>query len=137
MTVQSTQDLYDQLKQNDNVLSSIIGVSPTYIRAPYGSYNGQVLSSAASWGYKGFIQWNVDSRDFLSPLDVENHKQAIRSALDNANPLTDSFIILQHDVIESTVKEMTPWVLDYVRVLNRGWRFVTIDQCLGVNDQYR
>jgi peptidoglycan/xylan/chitin deacetylase (PgdA/CDA1 family) len=137
LTAQSTQDLYDQLKQNDNVLSSIIGVSPTYIRAPFGSYNGQVLSSAASWGYKGFIQWNVDSRDFINPLDVENHKEAIRSALGNANPLTDSFIILQHDVIESTAKELVPWIIAYVRGLAGAWRFVTIDQCLGVNDQYR
>ena len=69
---------------------------------------------------------------------LELGKQAYINSLRNANPATDSFIVLQHDPIRITVEQLIPWVVDiYVPSLNRGWKFVSMEECLGISDQYK
>ena len=141
LTTLSDQDFFEQMYQNDLVIKDILGVSPTYVRVPYGNSNARVLAGLATWGYKANVLWNVDTQDFANQNTanvVDLDKAAYVNALQNANPATDSFIFLQHDPVESTVKQLIPWVIDtYIPSLNKGWKFVTLDECLGITDQYK
>ncbi|KAJ3362806.1 chitin deacetylase [Kappamyces sp. JEL0680] len=142
LTTLSYQDMWNQMYQNDVVIQKIIGVRPTYMRTPYGAgsvpASPTVQAALASWGYKSLVWLNLDSQDFANnglsnalQLDQANYQ----NALGNASPKYNSFITLQHDPLQSTVYEFVPWAIDYVRSM--GYRLVTIDECLGINDQYR
>ncbi|KAJ3300519.1 chitin deacetylase [Kappamyces sp. JEL0829] len=136
----STQDAYEQLLQNDIVIKSIIGVAPRYVRPPYGggiNNENSVLDKLGSWGYKT-VWLNLDSEDFANVGNanvLQMDEDSYHAALDNSNPQTDSFISLQHDPLTSTVHDFVPWAIDFVR--NKGYRLVTVAECLGVSDLYR
>lgn len=59
----------------------------------------------------------------------------VKSRVPNKSlPQADSVILLQHDTYENTVKIQG----DLIKILkSKGYRFVTMDECIGVSKPYR
>jgi peptidoglycan/xylan/chitin deacetylase (PgdA/CDA1 family) len=122
----SDEMVEDQMVNLETALMRIIGRSPAYMRPPYGGHNERSVAMLAKLHYK-IILWDVDPLDWQRQLD-----QSTRAYEESSADPTVSHIVLNHDVHDTTVLELMPWVLDWVK--RRGYRAVTVGECLGESD---
>ncbi|KAI8985883.1 hypothetical protein BDB01DRAFT_786658 [Pilobolus umbonatus] len=117
-----------ELNQLSDIIYNAAEVRPAFMRPPRGEINDQNLAVIRRLGYS-VIGWDLDSNDWVAgPLA---DKQAYYTALmENESPDTLGHISLQHDTVEQTYSELTPWILNYVR--SKGLEFVTVSECLSV-----
>ncbi|KAJ3267195.1 hypothetical protein HK104_005965, partial [Borealophlyctis nickersoniae] len=112
-----------EMTKLESALQKIIAATPRYMRPPYGNYDSRVISIVESLGYHTVALWDTDSCDTCG-FSLAQQKERY----DTLNT-TFSHNVLNHDPIESTVKELVPYVLGYVA--KRGVRVVTLGECLG------
>jgi peptidoglycan/xylan/chitin deacetylase (PgdA/CDA1 family) len=125
----------------------ITGVKPAFFRPPEGNggypdtpetqvKNERVQKYLGASGYS-VIMWGADTRDWefkenieleIAELDKDLKKQG-------ASPQTSSFIILMHDVHETTANLVLPKVVEYVTGL--GYKIVPLTECIGVQSAYQ
>jgi peptidoglycan/xylan/chitin deacetylase (PgdA/CDA1 family) len=134
MTKLNDKELWNQMYRNDIAIKSVIGVSPVYMRPPYGLLNDHVMSALESWGYK--VIWkNIDSEDVLHINNVQLNTNSYLNSLNNKSSKTDSFISLQHETLIETVDSWTQTAINLVKSLN--YTFVTVGECRGDKIWYR
>lgn len=137
MTKLNDKELWNQMYRNDIAIKSVIGVSPVYMRPPYGLMNDNVMAAMGSWGYK--VIWkNIDSEDVLHPGDInaiQLNTNSYLNSLNNKSSKTDSFISLQHETLSETVNSWTQTAINLVKSLN--YTFVTVGECRGESVWYR
>jgi hypothetical protein len=61
--------------------------------------------------------------------DYEAARNTYSNALGSADPKTSSFIVLVHDIHESTVNPFTQYMIDVA--VRYGYKFMTVGECLG------
>ncbi|KAI9105761.1 hypothetical protein DFS34DRAFT_27815 [Phlyctochytrium arcticum] len=152
----------------NHAFREILGTIPTCIRPPYGDYDSAALKVLRGLGYYkdtalGFkgavVNWNLDPVDW----DPSVHGSTIaaqvtdlrKEYVDQTAGVTaakSKFITLNHDVHNTTadfrpngqlltqtppVKPLAQQAVEYIKT--KGYRFVTIDECLGfpVGSMYR
>lgn len=133
------QALQEINKLNDRI-EKIIGVRPTVLRPPYGSYSTEVRENCGM----PIIKWNVDSRDWdiVHKSSIKKYAEANNISQDEAKAilinkllfegytgddgtkypsvvscLEHGAIILFHDIHEATV-DAIPILLDYLEANN-------------------
>ncbi|KAJ1344140.1 hypothetical protein BSLG_001280 [Batrachochytrium salamandrivorans] len=130
MKTLTADQMWHEMKDNDDLIRAIIGKSPTYMRPPYGNTNDLVLNAMGTWGYK-VITWNLDSADWDhdgKPDMIALNEAAYQEDL-KGHPLPyTSFISLQHDFV---VDEVT-WIQIVINKFKAlKYKFVTVGECLG------
>ena len=60
------QEIESQISETNEIIRSIIGESPTYFTPPSGSFNEQVVQSAALFGMETIL-WTTDTIDWKKP----------------------------------------------------------------------
>ncbi|KAF9989218.1 hypothetical protein BGZ75_007243 [Mortierella antarctica] len=125
---QSSTDLASEMTKLDDALKNIIGVSPVYMRPPYGNTSPQALEYLGSKGYK-VINWNVDTDDWQHPLDYKRNLLGYRTILTNPATTQKSFISLQHDAERATAEVFSKLAIEYV--LSKGYNIMPVGTCLG------
>ncbi|ORX76918.1 glycoside hydrolase/deacetylase [Anaeromyces robustus] len=133
----------DLTKQTLDPLADLIqeqcGFRPTYFRAPKGEILPSTVEFVETLGYK-IIKWDTDTLDwntsYPTPEDP-NHQDPARRVKEVKEFLTaefsqrrPSYLILDHDVKEHTVKVIVPWL---IQNKPEGYQFVTVAECLGDN----
>ena len=111
----SGTDIDMQLHQTDELLNSIVGIRPLYLRPPYGAYNDEVLAHID----RPIILWSVDPEDWKEPPRAELIKRM-------TSPQSGA-IILAHDIHQPTVAAI-PEVISELR--RQGFIFVTVSELL-------
>src|SRR5207253_9872491 len=106
-----------ELTRTDDVIQKIIGHSPAYTRAPYGSVSSRIVGLSS----RTFVAWNVDTLDWRYPEVARITSTAVNKAVNGS-------IILMHDVHPRTI-EAVAGVIDGLR--GRGFKLVTISELLG------
>lgn len=119
----SSDQITQEMQQYEQALANIIGVTPAYMRPPYLATGGQVLSTLGSLGYK-VITDDVDSGDW-NGQSVSQSQEAFQQAGTSGN----GHIPLMHETYDSTVRELTPWLIDWAQ--SNGLELVTVAECLG------
>lgn len=124
----SPSDRAAQLQSNDDLLRSVIGVAPTYMRAPFLSCGDQCIADIAALGYH-IVDTNLDTKDYLNNAPDTNYlsQQLFDDGL--GDPSSGSAIVLAHDVHETTVTQLTAHMVQTLR--DRGFTPVTVGECLG------
>jgi peptidoglycan/xylan/chitin deacetylase (PgdA/CDA1 family) len=124
------------LDKNDDFIEKVTGDRPRYLRAPKGHCDSTCLSHVDEWGYR-LIQWDTDTNDW----DLESSGSAEQRVKDSVDFLKkefakekDSYLILMHDTEEYTVREIAPWIIENSGMKEKGYRFVTVAECLGEKD---
>jgi len=132
ITSLTDEQLNSELKDLNEVLQKIIGVQPSFFRPPLGAYNAQNEKVIEANGFTANILWNIDPLDWEDEgtRPVETLLVDYKKNLGNADPTKDSFIALNHDVYENTVKNLIPEVIKLVK--EKGFKFVTMDECIGL-----
>jgi peptidoglycan/xylan/chitin deacetylase (PgdA/CDA1 family) len=133
---QNTQQIWDEMRLNDEAIRRIIGKRPTHLRAPYLSTNSAVLEAVGSFGYK-VLGVNLDTKDYLhngKPNEVEAQMTIARGLINPSDSASKSFIALNHDHT-SKVVQFTEQLIALGR--SKGYRFVTTAECIKDPNPYR
>jgi len=120
LTTLSPDQIAWQLEATRSAVHQLTGVSPTFVRPPYGVSNATVRAVLAEHG-SAVVTWDVDTQDWLN-RDVE---------ITTARALTDvepGSIILMHDIRPTSVEAVLA-IIDQLQAA--GFTLVTIDELLG------
>lgn len=124
----SASDRAAQMSGNDALIRSIIGVAPTYMRAPYLSCAGECLAELGNLGYH-VIDASLDTKDYENQTPDTNGASQAKFDAELGYPDSSAPIVLAHDVHETTVSLLTPHMIETLRA--RGFKTVTVGECLG------
>ncbi|KAF9021192.1 putative chitin deacetylase [Hymenopellis radicata] len=122
----SRDQLHDEMWRVEQAFQRIVGVTPAYMRPPYGSFNDQVLAVASERG-QDVVIWDLDSRDSMG-ASAEESKQTYT---DKINEHPSSILALNHEVYSSTAYDVIPNAIDQLQAA--GYKLVTLAECLGTN----
>ncbi|WP_240629592.1 polysaccharide deacetylase family protein [Specibacter cremeus] len=114
LTSLSAAGISGQIQGATAAIKSATGVTPGYLRPPYGASNGTVLAVAGM----PIVNWSVDSQDWLS----RDKRVFVPRVLDLVRP---GAVILQHDVHAATVDGQDELI---TALQDRGYQLVTIPQ---------
>jgi len=138
ITQLTDEQVLTEIKGLNDLLFELIGVKPTFFRPPLGEVteaNGKIIDQE---GIKAIINWNLDSLDWKEASEIKVNGTSSVNATDNylnvlnqSDPTQVSLIALNHDINDVTSKRNLEIVIPIIK--SRGWRFVTMDQCLGMS----
>lgn len=126
----NSSERYSQMQRTDAVLQNILGVSPTYMRPPYGNCDAGCLADMAALRFH-VIVWDIDTSDYA-------HEDNITVAEDNFDRGTNGGpsggglphpIALAHDIYYNTSYVLAEYMIQ--NAINRGYRPVTVGECLN------
>lgn len=123
----SRDSISTQMNQTDELIKSVIGVRPRYIRPPYGYVNQKVVSVLRSLGYV-IVNWNHDTNDWKFQENYGSILGYVQNEISHPRPGTLGPIILQHDSLESSIR-LQKRIIKIVR--KKGYEFVTMPECIG------
>jgi len=126
ITSLTDEQLTYELKTLNDILFNTIGVKPAFFRPPLGVYSEQNRVILEAQGFTANVLWSIDSNDW----QYQNVTANYLAVLDNANPATDSFIALNHDINNVTATTNVANIIPLVK--QHGFKFVTLDECLGM-----
>ncbi|KAF9147844.1 hypothetical protein BG015_010447 [Linnemannia schmuckeri] len=126
LATMSVGKINEEMNKLDVAIKKIIGVSPTYMRPPYGSINDRVTKTVGA--RYTIVMWSQDTNDWQH---VNDYKKSLKVYTDNIKKANGKpgDIVLQHDTIQMTAKELAPRAIDYAQKM--GWKLVTVGECLG------
>jgi peptidoglycan/xylan/chitin deacetylase (PgdA/CDA1 family) len=128
----SSSQIQSEISATSSLISQAIGRTPNYFRYPYGSFTAFTNSALTSLGFHK-IGWSVDSLDWESQ-NTQSIINEISGAFNSAaNPSVDSHIFLVHEWYLQTVEALRTLV---PQMKQRGFRFVTVSECLGDSGAY-
>jgi len=132
ITKLSDEELTHEIKDLNDALYDLIQVRPAFFRPPLGEYNEKNEKVIEREGFTANILWTIDPNDWRNKGqdDIESYFEEYKTKLEKADPTKDSFIALNHDVYMNTAKNLIPLVVPLVK--EKGFRFVTMDECLGM-----
>ena len=108
-----------ELKKSVETISIVTGYTPKLFRAPFGSYNDDLINTAKSLGLTT-IQWNVDSLDWKGISAGEIYNRVVSKA-------SNGSIILCHNNADF-ICEALPSII--VKLKNEGYEFVRISDLI-------
>ncbi|KIJ57385.1 carbohydrate esterase family 4 protein [Sphaerobolus stellatus SS14] len=122
-----TGGIHDEMWRTELALQRILGVSPALMRPPDSNYNDQVRSAAYLRNQSRNILWDFD--DGHSSSASVTAQQAAHTNVTNAHP--NNILTLNHETYATTLNNILPSAITTLR--NKGYTFVTVSQCLGIN----
>ncbi|KAJ1655912.1 hypothetical protein IWQ61_004417, partial [Dispira simplex] len=134
LTTLTTDQLREQIRSTMDIIYSVIQVTPTLVRPPYGSTNGEVKEIMDEFGLEEVI-WNVDSNDWRYAQQYSDSyeagevtKQEMLNSLNAMDPSTTGVISLQHDIHQASVYTIGE-VINAIRA--KGFTLSTVQQCIA------
>ncbi|WP_067935677.1 polysaccharide deacetylase family protein [Alicyclobacillus kakegawensis] len=118
----STDDVRSELLDTDAVIRECLGVSPRFVRPPYGSTNEALDSYIRSLGFE-VVLWDIDSRDWTGIPGPEIARHVVPQ-------LQPGAIILQHcsGRVQGTT-EALPYIIEIA--LGMGYTFTSLEHITG------
>lgn len=114
LTKAGTDHLCESLEKTGELIRELTGVTPEYVRPPYGDWNEELECRTGLTT----VLWNVDSLDW-------SYRNRSRIADKVCREVEDGDIILMHDIFP-TSEEAALDIID--RLSGEGWQFVTVDE---------
>lgn len=116
MTKLQEGTVLDSIEKNSELIASITGKYPLYLRPPYGDWNDTLENDVNMTT----VFWTVDSLDWK----YQNTAKTVRKILKDTD---DGDIILMHDIFKTSVDA----ALEVIDTLEKeGYTFVTVDELL-------
>jgi len=124
LTTLTFDQIHDEMWRVEQALQRLVGVTPAFMRPPYGSYNDLVREVAEQRGQKVVI-WDFDSGDSTGSTAAQSN--AAYDALAERHP--SNVLALNHEVYEQTVHVVLPHAIKTLQ--DAGYKLVTVAECLG------
>lgn len=123
-----------EISKTSDIMFQNAGVRPAYMRAPEGRC-GAVCTKVMEGLGLVISHWNVDTNDWrftaLAPAAAadKSMEEINKVIIQDSNPATDSFILLEHEIHKFSVDLVAERVIDAVTA--KGYKFVTMEECVG------
>ncbi|KAG0279038.1 hypothetical protein BGZ96_002099 [Linnemannia gamsii] len=123
-----------EISKTSDIMFQHSGVRPAYMRAPEGRCGAPCTKVMESLGLV-VSHWNVDTNDWrfkaLAPAAAteKSMEEINKVIIQDSNPATDSFILLEHEIHKFSVDLLAERVID--AVIAKGYKFVTMEECVG------
>ncbi|KAF6765800.1 carbohydrate esterase family 4 protein [Ephemerocybe angulata] len=124
LTTLSQDQINDEMYKVENALTKILGISPAFIRPPYGKYNDLVLQVASS-RQQTVVTWDFDSQD--SAGASADAGKNLYSQLIEKHP--DTILTLNHETSDGSVRQVLPFAIQKLQAA--GYRLVSVAECVG------
>ncbi|KAJ8328351.1 chitin deacetylase [Batrachochytrium dendrobatidis] len=108
---------------NAMIVKDTIGVTPKFIRVPYGKINAPIRKMLHNLGLT-IVAWNLDSKDWRDTAPIVG---LIKERADNGD---SGVISLQHD-IDAKVIEHIPKSIEAIVNGKAGYKAMPVSTCLG------
>jgi len=128
-----TNEFKEALDTMDDFIEKVTGDRPRYFRAPKGHCDEECQAALDEWDYR-LIQWDSDTNDWdlKTSGSIEQRVQdSIEFLKGKFAEEKDSYLILMHDSQNYTVRDIAPWIIEKSGMKEKGYRFVTVAECLG------
>lgn len=119
LTCISEEKAITEINKTSELITTYAGVSPKYIRPPYGMYSDALKRETNLTP----VLWTVDPRDW----SVLNTDSVVKHVLKRAK---SGDIILLHDIFDTSV-EAAFQIIDALK--SEGYEFVTVDELIKDN----
>ena len=116
MTKEEAEQACAEIEQTEEIIRSITGSRPEYLRPPYGAWNEQLECRVNLTP----VLWNVDSLDWK----LQNTERIVRQV---EKDVKSGDIILMHDIFKTSVEAALRIVDDLQK---QGYEFVTVEELL-------
>ncbi len=114
------EQLISLIKNNEKIIYDLTGQKTNLFAPPYGEVNQRISTIVSSIGYKTIL-WSADTIDWQRPSSNLIVERAV-------NKVSDGGIILMHPT-QPSVKALSDIIN---RLKNRGFKFVTVSQLIGM-----
>ncbi|KAG6812666.1 hypothetical protein H0H92_001424 [Tricholoma furcatifolium] len=125
LTTLNEQQITSQFQLINDALVKIAGVTPAFVRPPYGNYNELVQQVAANFK-QNLINWDFDSGDSTGSTPAQSN--AMYDALVKKHP--SNVLALNHETYNTTVFEVLPHAIQVLQ--GAGYKLVSVAECLGM-----
>jgi peptidoglycan/xylan/chitin deacetylase (PgdA/CDA1 family) len=127
----TTEERKLEMTKTERAIANIINRYPTYMRPPYSQCDTPgCRQDMIGMGYN-VIGCLVDTEDWRHVRNFTASVEVVKERFRSFNSMPFS-IICQHDIIQDSVRVLTPVVLDQIKA--KGLKAVTVGECLGEND---
>ncbi|WP_010284733.1 polysaccharide deacetylase family protein [Bacillus timonensis] len=117
-------EIQNEIEQAGDVLESIIGKKPAFLRTPYGSTNELVADVAKEKKYS-IILWSIDSLDWAQKSPDVIYSNVI------SNIRNGDIILMHTDSDEYDTYEILPRVIEELK--KKGFEIVDLETMLGIS----
>jgi len=139
LTALTNEQVVAELAWSRQIIKEVTGVSPVYMRPPWGDIDNRVRAISLALGMRPII-WTrdpktgeqFDTNDWKVPGGVVSgteSNQQFQNILTNATQLDTGFIVLEHDLFEQEVDLATGYSIP--QALQANFKLMDINTCLG------
>lgn len=125
LTSLSFDKIHDEMWKVEQALERIVGLSPAFMRPPYGNYN-DLVRQVAKERNQSLVLWDFDSEDSLG-ASVSTSEKLYASAVAK-NP--KNMLALNHEPYSTTAHQVLPYAINLLQ--SKGYKLVTVAECLGL-----
>ncbi|CAK7205554.1 hypothetical protein SEUCBS139899_008331 [Sporothrix eucalyptigena] len=125
----TAQQYRNQIIWNEIAFNDILGFFPTYMRPPYSICEAACQKALSDLGYH-ITYFDLDTEGYLNddPNLIQNSKDIWDEAM-TKKPANSQYLMIEHDIHYQTVYNLTDYVL--TSLFAKGWKSVTVGECLG------
>ncbi|KAJ7787723.1 carbohydrate esterase family 4 protein [Mycena olivaceomarginata] len=121
---------YDQIhdemwRVSVEALQRIIGVTPAFMRPPYGNYNN-LVRQVASTRNQSLVIWDFDSGDSVGASVAESETRY--NEVVSKHP--ETLLALNHETYNTTAHQVLPYAIS--KLQGAGYRLVSLATCLSL-----
>jgi len=138
LTALTNEQVVAELGWSRQAIHEVTGVSPLYMRPPWGDIDNRVRAISLAMGMRPII-WTrnpttgeqFDTNDWKVPGGVVTgvqSNQQFQNILSNATLLDTGFIVLQHDLFEQEVDLATGYSIP--QALSKNFNLMDINKCI-------
>ncbi|EEB89647.1 hypothetical protein MPER_12235 [Moniliophthora perniciosa FA553] len=114
LTTLSWDQIHDEMWRVEQALQRIIGVTPAFMRPPYGNYNDLVRQASAVRG-QSLVNWDFDSGDSVGASPEQSKSDYANLIQQHPNTV----IALNHETEQSTAEDVIRTVIPELK--NAGY----------------
>ncbi|KAJ7168741.1 carbohydrate esterase family 4 protein [Mycena filopes] len=123
LTTLNSNQIHNEMWLVEQALERIIGVSPAFMRPPYGLYNNEVLEVSRVRN-QSVVLWDFDSGDSTGSAVAQSEALYADVAKNHPNTL----LAVNHETEGS--HQLLPYAIKELQ--GAGYKLVTLDKCLGL-----
>ncbi|KAJ7882275.1 carbohydrate esterase family 4 protein, partial [Mycena leptocephala] len=130
LTTLTSNQIHDEMWRVEQALQRIIGVTPAFMRPPYGNYNN-LVRQVSYLRNQSLVIWDFDSGDSTGSTVAQS--EALYNGVVSSHPNT--LLALNHETYETTAHQVLPYAISKLK--GAGYKLVSLATCLGLQPYHR
>jgi hypothetical protein len=123
LTTLTNEQIIAEIRWTEKIIREVTGVTPRYLRPPYGDVDDRVRAVVEAAGYR-ILHWNLDSFDWQTTGSTSDILRNVQAKLSGSS---SGFVLLGHDGRSDLANG---WAGALGSLIKYGYPMGTVSQCL-------